>query len=85
MKQINFFYREKLGERNYVEDLGLDGRINLKRVLRNGIGGRGLLSSGCGWKKWWAVKYTAVKLRVTSWSQIDTCVQKSKCESHTDK
>ena len=59
-----------------MEDLGLDGRIHLKRMLRNKMEGRGLLSSGCGWKKWWAVTNTAVKPRVTSWSQSDVCVQK---------
>jgi len=48
MKKYTIFWSENLTGRDYSEDLGVDGRIILERILKKYDVGCGMNSSGSG-------------------------------------
>lgn len=70
----------KLRERNHLEDLNVDGRIELKWILKQ----QGVRTWN-GFKWLWVEEIVGwYELRLTSWPQRNPCVQKSKYKSHKD-
>jgi len=58
------FWCGNLGERDLLEDRGVDGRIILKWIFKKQDGRGGLDSSGRGQGQWRGVVNTVMNLRV---------------------